>query len=45
MKLGKTTTENYNLLNKVYRIEYLWHVRIFEWFKLIQDDRGDVEDD
>ena len=43
MKLGKTTTETYNLLKKVYGNECL--SRAFELFKRFQDGRKDVEDD
>ncbi|EGI58630.1 FLJ37770-like protein [Acromyrmex echinatior] len=45
VKLGKTSTETYNLLKEVYGHECLSRARVFEWFKRFQDGREDVEDD
>ncbi|GFS78965.1 protein GVQW3 [Trichonephila clavipes] len=44
-KLGKTTTETYNLLKEVYGSECLSRAQVFEWFKHFKDGRQDVEDD
>lgn len=43
IKLGKTASETYNSLKKVYGHERLSRARVFEWFESFQDGREDVE--
>jgi len=44
-KLGKTFTETFELLKKVYGDDYLFCTRVFEWYKRFQDGREALEDD
>jgi transposase len=47
VKLGKTPTETYEILQSVYDDEALSHssVLVFEWFKRFKDGREDLQDD
>jgi len=44
-KLGKTFTETFELLKKVYGDDCLSRTRVFELYKLFQDGREALEDD
>jgi hypothetical protein len=44
-KLGKSTTETYNLLTEVYGDECLSHTQVVEWFKRYKEGKGEIEDD
>jgi hypothetical protein len=44
-KLGKSTTEVYNLLMEVYGDKRLSRAQVFEWFKRFKEGRGEIEDD
>jgi len=44
-KFGKTFTETFELLKKVYGDDCLSRTRVFEWYKRFQDDREALEDD
>jgi hypothetical protein len=39
-KLGKSTTETYDLLMEVYGDECLSHTQLFEWFKRFKEGKG-----
>ena len=41
VKLGKSTTETYDLLKKIYGDECLPRTQVFEWFKEGRDEIGD----
>jgi len=45
VKLGKSTTETYDLLKKVYGDECLSCTQVFEWFKRFKEGRKENEDD
>jgi transposase len=45
VKLGKTPTETYEMLQTVYDNEALSHSSVFEWFKRFKDRRKDLQDD
>jgi transposase len=45
VKLGKTPTETYQMLQTVYGDEALCHSSVCEWFKRFKDGRGDLQDD
>ena len=45
MKLGKSVTEAYNLLKKVYGDERLSRTQVFEWFKRFKEGREEIGDD
>ena len=45
MKLGKSVTEAYNLLKKVYGDERLSRTQVFEWFKRFKGGREKNGDD
>ena len=42
-KLGKSATETYDLLRKVYGDECLSRAQVFEWFKRFNPYRTNVE--
>lgn len=44
-KLGKTFTETFELMKKVYGDNCLSRTRVFEWYKRFQDGRDALEDD
>ncbi|CAK9816610.1 Protein GVQW3 [Anthophora quadrimaculata] len=44
-KLGKTFTETFELIKKVYGDDCLSRTRVFEWYKRFQDGRDALEDD
>ena len=45
LKLGKTFTERFELMKKVYGDNYLFHARVHEWFKRFKEGREDIKDD
>jgi len=45
VKLGKSATETYNLLKKVYDDECLSYTQVFEWFKGFKEGREEIGDD
>ena len=45
VKLGKSTTETYDSLKRVYGDEYLSHIQVFEWFKRFKEGREEIRDD
>jgi len=45
VKLGKSATETYDLLKKVYGDECLSRIQVFEWFKRFKEGRKEIEDD
>ena len=45
VKLGKSTTETYDLLKKVYGDECLSRTQVFEWFKRFKEGREEIGDD
>ena len=45
VRLGKTPTETFNLLQQVYGDATMSRTRIFEWHKRFREGREDVEDD
>jgi len=45
VKLGKSTTETYDLLKKVYGEECLFRTQVFEWFKRFKEGREEIGDD
>ena len=45
VKLGKSTTETYDLLKKVYGDECLSRTQVFEWFKRFKERREEIGDD
>ena len=45
VRLGKTPTETFNLLQEVYGDATMSRTRIFEWHKRFREGREDVEDD
>ena len=45
VRLGKTPTETFNLLQEVYGDATMSTTRIFEWHKRFREGREDVEDD
>jgi len=44
VKLGKSATETYSLLKKVYGDECLSHTQVFEWFKGCKEGREEIGD-
>ena len=44
VKLGKSTTEMYDLLKKVYGDECLSRTQVFEWFKRFKEGREEIGD-
>jgi len=44
VKLGKSATETYDLLKKVYGGERLSHTQVFEWFKRLKEGREEIRD-
>ena len=45
VRLGKTPTETFNLLQEVYGDATMSRTRIFEWHKRFREGREDAEDD
>ena len=45
VKLGKSATETYGFLKKVYGNECLSHTQFFEWFKRFKEGREEIGDD
>jgi len=45
VKLGKSATETYDLLKKVYGDECLSRTQDFEWFKRFKEGREEIGDD
>jgi transposase len=45
VKLGKTPTETYEMLQTVYGDEALSHSSVFELFKRFKEEREDLQDD
>ena len=45
VKLGKSTTETYDLLKKDYGDECLSHTQVFAWFKRLKEGREEIRDD
>jgi hypothetical protein len=45
VKLGTTPTETYEMLQTVYGDEALSRSSVFEWFKLFEDGRENLQDD
>jgi hypothetical protein len=45
VKLGKSATETYDLLNKPYGDECLCSTQVFEWFKRFKEGREEIGDD
>ena len=45
IRLGKTPTETFSLLQEVYRDATMSRTRVFEWHKRFREGREDVEDD
>jgi hypothetical protein len=45
VKLGKSATETYDLLKKVYGDECLSRTQFFEWFKRFKEGRKEIGDD
>ena len=45
VKLGKSATETYDLLRKVYGDECLSGTQVFEWFKRFKEGRKEIGDD
>jgi len=45
VKLGKSTTEMYDLLKKVYGDECLSCTQVFELFKIFKEGREEIGDD
>ncbi|KAJ8954770.1 hypothetical protein NQ318_014877 [Aromia moschata] len=45
VKLGKTFTEAYSMLQEVYGNECLFRTQVFEWFKRFKEGRETTEDD
>jgi len=44
VELGKSTTETYDLLKKVYGDECLYRAQVFEWFKRFKEGREEIGD-
>ena len=44
-KLGKSATETYDMLKKVYGDECLSRTQVFEWFKRFKEGREEIGDD
>jgi hypothetical protein len=42
VRIGKSTTEMYNWLKKVYGDECLSHTEVFEWFKRFKAVREEI---
>ena len=45
VQLGKSATETYDLLKKVYGDECLSRTQVFEWFKMFKEGREQIGDD
>jgi hypothetical protein len=45
VELGKSATETYDLLKKVYGDECLSRTQVFEWFKRFKEGREEIGDD
>ena len=45
VKLGKSATETYDLLKKVYGDECLSRTQVFEWFRRFKEGREEIGDD
>jgi transposase len=45
VKLGKTPTETYEILQTAYGDEAVSRNSVFEWFKRFKDGREDLQDD
>jgi len=45
MELGKSATETYDLLKKVYGDDCLYRTQAFEWFKRFKEGREEIGDD
>ena len=45
VKLGKSATETYDLLKKVYGDECLFRTQVFECFKRFKEGREEIGDD
>jgi len=44
VKLGKSATEMYDFLKKVYGDECLSHTQVFEWFERFKEGREEIRD-
>jgi len=44
VKLGKSATETYDLLKKVYGYECLSRTQVFEWFRRFKEAREEIGD-
>jgi len=45
VKLGKSDTETYSFLKKVYGDEFLSYTQVFKWFKRFKEGREEIGDD
>jgi len=45
VKLGKSATETYDLLQNIYGDECLSRTEVFEWFKRFKEGREEIGDD
>ena len=45
VKLGKSATEMYDLLKKIYGDECLSCTQVFEWFRMFKEGREEIGDD
>ena len=45
VKLGKSATETYDMLKKVYGEQCLSHTQVFEWFKRFKEGKEEIGDD
>jgi hypothetical protein len=45
VRIGKSTTETYNLLKKVHGNECLPGTQVFKWFKRFKEGREEIGDD
>jgi len=44
-KIGKTTTETYNLLQQAYGEDVMGRTQVFDWFRRFKEGRTSVESD
>jgi hypothetical protein len=44
VRIGKSTTETYDLLKKVYGDECLFHSQVFQWFQRSKEGREEIRD-
>jgi hypothetical protein len=45
VRIRKSTTEKYNMLNNVYGEECLSRTQVFEWYKRFKEGRVEIGDD